>query len=139
MIGAVASPSRSQIFCFDFRAEVRAGSHGAGNFSDGDLLRGHLKAREVAAIFRVPVGDLQAEGDRFGVNAVGAADFRRVFEFPGASFEHIAELLERFFDQLRSFADQQRLRGVHHVIGREAVMQPARGFGIARLIPARRW
>ena len=36
-----------------------------------------------------------------------------------------------FFDQLRGFADEQRLRGVHHVIRGEAVVQPARRFGIA--------
>ena len=49
------------------------------------------KPRGVAAIFGVPVRDFQAEGDRLGVNAVRAADFRRVLEFPGALFEHFAE------------------------------------------------
>ena len=31
----------------------------------------------------------------------------------------------------RGFANEQRLRRVHHVIGSEAVVQPARRFGIA--------
>ena len=54
------------------------------------------KARGVAAIFRVPVGDFQAESDRLGVNAVRAADFRRVLEFPRALFENFAELAISF-------------------------------------------
>ena len=117
-------------FLFDLRTKMRAGADRAGNFTDGDLLRGDLKAREVAAIFGVPIGDLQAEGDGLGVNAVRAADFRRVFEFPGAPLENFAERFDFFLDQVRGFADEQRLRGVHDVVGSEPVVQPARGFGI---------
>ena len=68
-----------------------------------------------------------------------AADFGRVFEFPGAPLEDFAQRFDFFLDQMRRFADEQRLRGVHDVIGSEAVMQPARGFGIALPIPARQW
>ena len=63
-------------FLFDFRTQMRASAHRAGNFADGDLLRGDLKAREIAAIFGVPVGDFQAEGNRLGVNAVACGRFR---------------------------------------------------------------
>ena len=100
-------------------------------FPTAILLRGFLEASGVAAVFRVPVGDFQAEGDGLGVHAVRAADFGRVLEFPGALFENFAEARDAFFDQTRSFADQEGLRGVHHVIGGEAVVQPARRFGIA--------
>ena len=118
-------------FLLDFRAQMRAGPHRAGNFSHRHLPRRHLKTRRVAAVFGVPVGDLQAEGDRLGVNSVRAADFGSVLEFPGAAFEHVAQLLDSLLDQLRSVANQQRLRGVHHVVGGKPVVQPARRFGIA--------
>ena len=39
-------------FLFDFRAEMRAGADRAGNFADGQLLRGDLKARERRGDFR---------------------------------------------------------------------------------------
>ena len=37
---------------------------------------------------------LQAKGDGLGVNAVGAADLRRVLKFARALFEHFAEALQ---------------------------------------------
>ena len=79
-------------FLLDLRAEVRARADGAGNFSHGHLARGGVEARGVAPIFRVPVRNFQAEGDRLGMDAVRAADFGRVLEFPGALFEHFAEI-----------------------------------------------
>src|SRR5271156_58711 len=117
-------------FLFDLRTQMRTGAYRTGNFPDSDLLRGNLKAREIAAIFRVPVGDFQAEGNRLGVNAVGAANFRRVFKFPGAALQNFTQRFDSFLDQMGRFADEQRLRSVHHIIGSESVMQPARGFGI---------
>src|SRR5271170_1013541 len=117
-------------FLFDFRTEMRAGADGAGNFPDRNLMRGDLKAREIAAIFSVPIGDFQPERYRLGVNTVGAANFWRVLESPGAALENFAQRFDLFLDQMRRFADEQRLRSIHHVIGSEAVMQPARGFGI---------
>ncbi len=48
----------------------------------------------IAAIFGKPIGNLQAEGNGLGVNAVGAADLRSVLKFAGALFEHFAEALE---------------------------------------------
>ena len=130
-MGAVARPRRSQILLLDVGAEMRAGADRAGNLSHGHLARGGFDARGVAAIFVVPVRDFQAESDRLGVNAVRAADFGRVLEFPRALFKDFAEPRDAFFDQPRRFADQQRLRGVHHVIGSETIVQPARRFGIA--------
>ena len=130
-MGAVASPSRSQILLLDVRAEMRCRCRPRRKFSHGHFARGGFEARGVAAIFGVPVRDFQAEGDRLGVDAVRAADFGRVLEFPRALFEDFAETRDAFFDQPRGFADQQRLRGVHHVIGSEPVVQPARRFGIA--------
>ncbi len=110
---------------------MRASAHRTGNFPDRHLFRGRLKAFRIAAIFRVPVGDFQPEGDGLGVDAVRAPDFGRVFEFPGALFEDFAEARDVLLDQLRCLAYLQRLRRVHHVVGGKAVMQPAGRLGIA--------
>jgi len=81
---------------FDIRAQVRAGSDGAGNFAYGHLLRGGLKAREVAPVFGVPVRDFQAECDGLGVNAVRAPDLGSVFKLPGAALQNCSKLFKNF-------------------------------------------
>ena len=72
---------------------------GKDSYCAGELPYAHVfgrgnKARDVALRFRIPVGDLETEGDGLGVNTVRAADHGRVFELPGALFEYIAEPLE---------------------------------------------
>src|SRR6202041_405499 len=118
-------------FLFDLRTKMVARAHRAGNFPYSQLLRGNLKAREITAIFRVPIGDFQAKSDRFSVDSVRAADLGRVFKFPGAPLEDFAQRFDFFLDQMRGFADEQGLRGVHHIIRSEAVVQPARSFRIS--------
>src|SRR6266571_4653752 len=85
----------------------------------------------IAAIFGKPVGDLETESNGLGVHAMSAADLRRVLKFVRALFQHLSETLEPRFDQARSLAHLQRLRRIHYVVRRQAVMQPARRFGIA--------
>ena len=53
-----------------------------------------LKALDVALRLRVPVGQLEAEGDGLGVDAVGASDHGRVLELPGAALQHFGEALQ---------------------------------------------
>ena len=65
------------------------------------------------------------------MNAVGPADLRRVLKFVRALFQHFTEALEPRLNQARSLAHLQRLRRIHHVVRRQAVMQPARRCGIA--------
>src|SRR5579884_2708513 len=61
-------------FLLDIRPQMRASAYRAGNFADPHLARGSGKALRIAAIFRVPVGNLQAKGDWLGVDTVRAAD-----------------------------------------------------------------
>src|SRR5262249_32118314 len=75
---------------FDFRAEVRSIAYGTGDFTDAHLGSGVGEALDVALIFRVPVGNFEAESDRLGMNAVGAADLRRVPEFLRAASQDLA-------------------------------------------------
>ena len=60
------------------------------------------------------------------MDAVGAADHRRVFEFPGPAFEHLGETLEVAGDQRRGLLDEQRLRRIDHIVRGQAVVEPAR-------------
>ena len=87
-------------------------------------------ACQVAAGFLVPDGQLQPEGDRLGVHAVGAADLHGVLELQGAPLQHGAQRFQAAQQNGRSLLQQQRLRGIHHVVGGEPVVQPARGFGV---------
>ena len=88
-------------------------------------------ARQIAPGFLVPDGQLEAESDRLGVHAVRAADLHGVLEFQRAPFQHGAQLLQAGSRMRRGLLQQQRLRGIHHVVRRQAVMQPARRFGVA--------
>ena len=101
--------------------------------------RGLAEAVDVALIFGEPVGDFQAEGDRFGVNAVGAADLRGVLKFVGAQIEHFAKDHEVAFDDVRSVANVESLRGIDDIVRRHAVVQPARGERDRRPIRRRPW
>ena len=112
---------------FNFRAEMRSIAHRAGNFADGHLRGGIAEALDVALIFREPVGDFQSERDRLGVNSVSAADLRSVREIPARAGQHFAKFHQRGFNQSRRVAHLQSLRGVDHIVGGHAVVQPARG------------
>ena len=52
-------------------------------------------------------------------------------KFLRARGQHFAEFHQRRFDQARSFAHQQGLRGVHHIVRGHSVVQPARRGRIA--------
>ena len=49
----------------------------------------------------------------------------------GAQVEDFREQNQVSFDDVRSVADQQSLCGIHNIVGRHAVMQPAGGRRIA--------
>ena len=83
------------------------------------------KARDVALRLGVPVGQLEAKRDGLGVDAVGAADHGRVFEFPGAAFQHGGKLFQIGGDDRGRLLDQQGLRSIDHVVRSQAVMKPA--------------
>lgn len=103
-------------FGFGLGPQMRAGADGSGDLADGDFFCGGFEAGDVTAIFVIPVGDFQAEGDGLGVDSVRAADLRRVFEFEGAALEDFGEGGETGLDELRGFAEEKGLRGVNDVI-----------------------
>ena len=124
-VGRFQSQPRAD-FLLEFRGKVREGANCAGELSHPQAFSGVAKARNVALRFRVPICQLESEGNGFGVHAVGAANLRRVLEFPGAALEHFGKALQIFGDDVGGLPDQQRLRRVYHVVGSQAVVEPAR-------------
>ena len=111
---------------FVFRLQVGGVADRPGKLAHPHLLGRQVEALQVAAHLRIPVRQLQAEGNGLGVDAVGAADHRRVLEFEGAAAEHLDHALQAAADDGRSLLDQQRLRRIDHIIGGQAIVQPAR-------------
>ena len=110
---------------------MRGVANGTGDLAESDLAGSLAKAVDVALIFGEPVGELQAEGDGLGVNAVGAANLRGVLKFVGAEIEDFAEEDKVAFDDAGSVAEEEGLRGVDHIVGGHAVVEPAGGGGVA--------
>lgn len=115
---------------FDVGTEMGGVADGAGDFAEVDAGSGFAEAGDVALIFGEPVGDLEAEGDGLGMDAVGAADLGRVLEFVGADVEDFAEEDEVALDEARGVAEEEGLSGVDDVVGGHAVVKPAGSFGI---------
>ena len=93
------------------------------------LLGGGFEAGDVAPHFGVPVEQLEAEGRRLGVDAVGSPDRGSVLEFEGAPLEDREQAYSiAVGNDGRGRFDLQRLRGVDDIVRSEPVVQPAR-FG----------
>ena len=63
------------------------------------LAGGALEALPVALALAPPVGQLEAESSRLGVDAMGAADHRRVLELVGALLERVGEPRQAFGEE----------------------------------------
>ena len=62
---------------FDARVDIGKGADRAGNGAGGDFRAGRRQTGAIAGEFSVIARELQAEGDRLGVNAMAAPDGRR--------------------------------------------------------------
>ncbi len=111
-----------------FRLEMGGIADRTRQLADPHLLRGHLEALDVSHHLGVPVRQFESKRNRLRVNTVGAADLRRVFEFPSTTLQHFRQFREVLADNRRRLLHQQRLRGVDHVVRRKPVVQPPR-FG----------
>ena len=84
-------------FLLGLGSDVAEGADGSGNFADAQILRRIREARDVAQHLVIPQSELEAEGNRLGMNAVGAADLHGVFEFMRAAVERDGQRLRRFY------------------------------------------
>src|SRR5213079_1088997 len=123
--GSFQSQARADFF-FQLRAEVGKGADRPGELSYTHVLRCVLKTRNIALGLGVPVGQLDSESNRFGMDTVGASNHWCVSELPGAVFQDLGELLKTRGDDFRSLTNEQSLSGIDHVIGGQSVMEPAR-------------
>ena len=114
--------------------EVAEGADGSGELADAEVFGGGVEAGEVALHLGVPEQELEAEGGGFGVDAVGAADDGGVLELDGALFQGFGEREDAGADDGGGFVELEGLRGVDDVGGGEAVVEPARGFGVGDVL-----
>src|SRR5438874_2695008 len=82
--GSFQSQARADFF-FQLRAEVGKGADRPGELSYTHVLRCVLKTRNIALGLGVPVGQLDSESNRFGMDTVGASNHWCVSELPGAA------------------------------------------------------
>ena len=90
-----------------FRTDMREGSHRARDLAHAQVFGGRSQAHQIAPRFAVPDGQLQSEGDRLGVYAVGAADLHGVFEFESAALQDRLQSLQAGQQNPASLPDLQ--------------------------------
>ena len=105
---------------FHIGVNVRIGADGAGQFAHAHVFRGPFHPLNVPQGLAVPEQQLQAEGGRFRMNAVGTADGRHIFEFHGTAFQHFRQLLQIFQDYVRSLLHLHIQARILHVRGSKA-------------------
>ena len=101
----------------DARVDVGVSAHRAGELAHSDDLLRMLDALDVAVHLVHPEEQLQTEGHRLGVDAVGAPDAGRVLEFYRASRQHRAEFFQVVENDVRRFLHHHAEGGVLDVAG----------------------
>src|SRR5690348_9808274 len=89
--GSDAEPEPLADALFDFRAKVRCRADCAGYFPHRHLRGGIAKACDVALVLGKPIGYFQSKSNGLRMDAVGAADLRRVAKFMCAKVENLSE------------------------------------------------
>ena len=99
----------------------------AGHHPDADTFARPPHTLDAPLQVGVPQRQLQAKGHHLGVDAVGAADHRRVLVLVGARLDRLAERRHVLEDQVAGLDHLQGLRGVDHVGRGQAEVQPPGG------------
>ena len=108
------------------RIDLREGADRAGNGAGRDLGSRTDQAFLGATEFGVSVGELYAEGRGLGMDAVGAADGRRVLVLEGAALERRQKRVDVRDQEIGGAHELHVETGVEHVRGRHALMHEAR-------------
>ena len=111
-----------------FRGDGGVSSDRAGDGADGDFLAGGFEALLCAFEGGVVAREFQAEGCRFGVDAMGAADAERVFMFLCPAFQGGQQLVEIVQQDIGGLGQLLGEAGVHHIGAGHALMDVA-AFG----------
>jgi hypothetical protein len=98
------------------------GADGAGDRAGGDFSARIDETGAAAVEFRIGLGHFQAEGDRFGMNAVGTADGDRVLVFECTALDggekrvHVRKQQVGGLDQLDVEAGVEHIRRGHALV-----------------------
>jgi hypothetical protein len=111
----------------DFRGQVGAGADGAGELADGGDFAGAFEAFERAAKFVVHQRELEAEGGRFAVDTMAAANAGHELGFPRAPRDDFAQRLYIGDENVGALNHLHGAGGVAHVAAGQAEMEPAAG------------
>ncbi len=130
---AALSPSFLADVFLHPRIEMRVGADGAGKFSHRDLVARLDQPLLGAAELVVHQRELEAVGDRLGVDAVRAAHHRREFVFLRADGDRLAQFLQVGEEQVRAGDELERHRRIEQVgRGEPAMDEPARAADMGR-------
>ena len=99
----------------DRRRNRGVGADRAGELAEGELLEGVAEPRQVAVGLEGEAGQLQPEGRRLGVDAVGAADAEGVAIVEGAPHQGVAVGGRAVQQDQPGLGDLQPERGVEDV------------------------
>ena len=106
----------------DGRVDMRKGADRAGNRAGGDLLARRDQPRTAAGELGKEGRQLQAKGCRLGMDAVAAADRRRVAMFLGAGAKRRQKPVHAGKQQIAGACHLYGKRGVENVGGGHALM-----------------
>ena len=109
----------------DLGIKVGVGSHGSADFSDSDALAHFAQALEAAGELIIHEGHLEAEADRFRMDAVAAADHGSELEFVGTDCHGFAQGEKVFFQNVAGLQHLHRECGVEQVGGGQTLVNPA--------------
>ncbi len=111
---------------FDARVDIGEGADRAGDLAGRHLPARGNQALAVARELGVVAGELDPEGRRLGVDAVAAADRRRVLVFEGALFQRCQHRVEIGEQQVGGLGELHRQAGVEHVARGHPLVDEAR-------------
>ena len=89
---------------------------GAGGLPDRHIRRRRPEPLEAACSLVVPQSQLETEGDRLGMDPVGAAHLHGVLELEGPGLQYRPESLDTLFDQGGSLLDLEGLRSIYYIV-----------------------
>ena len=111
---------------FDRRRQVPERPHGSRQLADADHRARAADPVDVAADLGIPQRQLEPEGHRLRVHAMGAPDHRRAAVLERALADRLRQAVEIRQQHVARFAHLQRLGGVDDVRRGETEVQPAR-------------
>jgi hypothetical protein len=110
------------------RIEQGEGAYRAADFAERYSFARAPQAFPIPAHLVVPKRERQSKRSGLGVNAVRAANLRRLFEFKRALLQHFKKRLNFLKENVAGFPEQQGVRSVDNVGRGQAIVNKARGL-----------